>query len=525
MSIKTDDPFLKMAEGRMPLPKVMGAAPSVVGDGQPMRPDRSYTTLKWLSTFGGIFGADHFYLRNPYSGALKALTFGGFLVWWLWDMFQLWTEKDRVLLYGMSAPFDMKLGFGQGTITEGKTHYEQRSDSAWWMLAALFSFAGGDSMLLGNWGQMLRKFTEAALLAMVIIPLLLAWNDSGVWGILTFGNIIRALLAALIGFIVLGEWFNVAGPSLIDPQKLMTDGIRVSPKQDQILNIPRAWVENIDLFGPEIQARIMRDIGYTSVSAAEMKRSFEVRYVTGEDRAAEAAQEDREAAAKKAAEEGGVRWHWLLSYMVYLFGPMIILIQFIVNVIKTAFYAMFPAAKAAAMAQERMMKMAESAMEGKSITGALKAAVGPGLAAAVGPGLASLASHVIPQEHIEMINKLPDIYSRSRAAEALESGIPIEQIVPPHIFHSVMAAKKAVTDAAAPVSDILRHITPSAPAVNSDPVAANANENGDPLPIKQSGGAHHEAPTGQGMVLGASVFALAGGAAIKLAVDYLLPSQ
>jgi hypothetical protein len=43
--------------------------------------------------------------------------------------------------------------------------------------------------------------------------------------------------------------------------------------------------------------------------------------------------------------------------------------------------------------------------------------------------------------------------------------------------------------------------------------------------LKQGGGARHEEPTGQGMVLGATVFALAGGAAIKLAVDYLLPSQ
>jgi hypothetical protein len=41
--------------------------------------------------------------------------------------------------------------------------------------------------------------------------------------------------------------------------------------------------------------------------------------------------------------------------------------------------------------------------------------------------------------------------------------------------------------------------------------------------LKQEGGARHEEPSSQGMILGASVFALAGGAAIKLAVDYLLP--
>jgi hypothetical protein len=517
------DPFLEMAKGRMPLPTVMGSAPSVVGEGQLPRPDRSYTKLKWLSTLGGIFGLDHFYLRNPYSGLLKGLTFGGFFVWWLWDAFQLWTEKDRVLLYGMSAPFDLKMGFGQGTIAEGKTLYEQRSDSAWWMLAAMFSFIGGDSMLLGNWGQMLRKLTEAALLAMVLIPLLLAWNESGVWGVFTVGNIIRALLAVLIGFIVVSEWFNVAESSLINPQKLMTDGIRVSPKQDQILNIPRAWVENIDMLSPEIKARIMHDIGYTSVSATEMKRSFEVRYVTDKDRAAEAAAEDREAAAKKAAEVGGVRWYWPLSYLVFVVGPIIIGIQFIVNAIKTAFYAIFPEAEAEAIAKKRLLKAANAAMEGKGLSGALASAVGPGLASAVGPGLASAVGRMIPQAHIDMISKLP-FNDRLRAGEALESGIPIEQIVPPHIFNSVMAAKKAVTDAAAPVSDAIKTVARAGDfvkhALGATAVATNSNENPQPL---QRGGARHEEPTSQGMILGASVFALAGGAAIKLAVDYLLP--
>jgi hypothetical protein len=63
-----------------------------------------------------------------------------------------------------------------------------------------------------------------------------------------------------------------------------------------------------------------------------------------------------------------------------------------------------------------------------------------------------------------------------------------------------------------------------------DAAAGVAGSMGTKLPtipkgfkLKQEGGARHEEPSSQGMILGASVFALAGGAAIKLAVDYLLP--
>jgi hypothetical protein len=474
-----EDPFLKTAARRMPRPTVLGAAPTVVGEGKPMRPDRSYTTLKWLSTLGGMFGLDHFYLRNPYSGTLKALTLGGFMIWWLWDAIQLWTEKERVLLYGLSAPFDIKMGFGQGTIADGKTSYEQRSDSAWWMLASLFSFAGSDSMLLGNWGQMVRKLTELAILAMFAIPLLMTWNEAGLEGLLTFGNIFRALIAGLIGFIVFSEWMNVAGSTLGDPVGTFTSGIRVSAKQDKMLNFPRAWIENIDLFGEDIQKQIMKDIGYTTISGKEMHKSFTVRYVTPEDKAKEAMEEDAEIAKEIAAAAANpIRWHWLLSYLVYLFGPLIILAQLIVKGIKEAFYAIFPAARAAALLQKKAMEAAEAAAEGKLSLGSIVKGV-PGFEAASGA-----------------LNAIAKVKHGAEAAASAISSAPL----------SLGAAASLLT--------------------NSDPTQNVANSNSDENPqIMRGGDRSSGKPTGQGMILGASVFALAGSAAIKLAVDYLLPSQ
>ena len=464
--VTEEDPFLKTAAGRMPLPTVLGAAPTVVGEGQPMRPDRSYTTLKWLSTLGGFFGLDHFYLRNPYSGALKALTFGGFFIWWLWDAFQLWTEKERVLLYGLSAPFDIKMGFGQGTIADDKTHYEQRSDSAWWMVAALFSFAGGDSMLLGNWGQMVRKLTELALVAMFVIPLVMTWRNTGIEGLITFGNIFRALIGGMIGFIMLSEWTNVTGSTFGDPAAMFTNGIRVSAKQDKVLNFPRAWIENIDLFGEDIQKQIMKDIGYTTISPEAITAAFKVTYTTPQTKEADVAAEDAAAASEAAAKAASpIRWHWLLSYLIYLFGPLVILAQMIIKGIKMGFYAIFPAAKIAADLQAK----AAAAATSKNPLGALSGIELPTLSSI--PGLGG-AMNVID---------------------------------------------KAKQEVASMPSSMLGKIANTVTGQSGNVQSGNV----------QSGGARSrgEEPTSQGMILGASVFALAGGAAIKLAIDYLLPSQ
>jgi TM2 domain-containing membrane protein YozV len=459
------DPFLEIAEGRVPLPAVLGAAPSVVGEGEPMRPDRSYTTLKWLSTLGGIFGLDHFYLRNPYSGLLKGLTFGGFLVWWLWDAAQLWTEKDRVMLYGLSAPFDLKMGFGQGTIADGTTHYEQRSDSAWWMLAALFSFIGADSMLLGNWGQMLRKLTEIILLVMFVLPLLFAWQESGIEGLLTISNIVKGLLAALIGFIVLIEWKNVVTPTFGDPMGMFKGGIHVSAKQDQVLNFQRSWVENIHMLDPSIQKQVMKDTGYTTISGEEMRKAFEVRYTTPDDKKAEILKEDKEAAARAAAAAASpIRWHWMLSYLVYLFGPLLILFQIIKKGIIDGI--------------NFILELTPWGMAKKELT----------TVAAIAGGENPMKALTKSIPGLEMVSgSLKDVAAGKNPMESIASAAGISGL-----------AKQAEAIGRSGLSGLEKQVS------------------------IQSGGAY---PTTQGMILGASVFALAGGAAIKLAVDYLLPTQ
>jgi len=50
---------------------------------------KSQMTAYFLSVFLGVFGADHFYLGNYYSGFAKLASFGGLGVWWVVDIVRI----------------------------------------------------------------------------------------------------------------------------------------------------------------------------------------------------------------------------------------------------------------------------------------------------------------------------------------------------------------------------------------------------------------------------------------------------
>ena len=102
------------------------------------RPDVHRFSLFLWSAFGGILGLDHFYMRSPWTGLAKLFTGGGFGLWWLWDAFQLGLESDRVVKYGMTAPFDLITGIGQGMIYDGKpTVYKSEKSFGFWVIAKI----------------------------------------------------------------------------------------------------------------------------------------------------------------------------------------------------------------------------------------------------------------------------------------------------------------------------------------------------------------------------------------------------
>ncbi len=89
-----------------------------------------YWTLILATVVFGFFGLDHFWLRSPLSGMIKAvvnvLTLG---MWYFYDVIQIATEQERVQKYGLSAPVFGPLGVGAGMFRDNMAEGETLSKS------------------------------------------------------------------------------------------------------------------------------------------------------------------------------------------------------------------------------------------------------------------------------------------------------------------------------------------------------------------------------------------------------------
>ncbi len=74
----------------MPLPQAYSPE-----DSQPEVSDRSRGVALALGFFGGVFGLHRFYVGKNGTGLGMLLTFGGFGVWWLYDMVLLVSGEFR----------------------------------------------------------------------------------------------------------------------------------------------------------------------------------------------------------------------------------------------------------------------------------------------------------------------------------------------------------------------------------------------------------------------------------------------
>lgn len=238
------------------------------GAGVP-RPDRNLGTLQWLS-FLGLFGVDHFYLRSPITGIIKLLTFGGLFVWFIWDIVQVYSEKDRVLNYGLSLPFDMGIGIGQGMITDKPTAYTTQSSFSTWILTAFSSFLGTDSFATGLPAQGFRKIVDFAFLLLSLSSMSYDWTN---------GNYFRAIFAAIFvmffGRAVVLPWLATVGSAISEPQEMFDKGIQLSEQTETQLNMFKAWTAWMPA---PLRATVERDFGYRSIAGSELRAKFEIHH-------------------------------------------------------------------------------------------------------------------------------------------------------------------------------------------------------------------------------------------------------
>jgi len=294
------DPFLDAVKGRVPLSANVGSARTwaPTGDGTTgayvPRPDRGIWTLKWYSTLGGLLGLDHFYLRSPTTGFFKlllgilAITYFalpsvfGFntivavilLLWVIWDVLQVWCEPSRIVNYGITLPFDLGTGIGQGMVTDQPTSYKQNSSFIVWGLTLIVGFLGIDSWMMNKPGVMLRKWFDTLLLYFTGKAVI-----DGLYGWLVM--VIPLVFFLIVPWLINMYWF------VFNPAEMFEKGIQLPTNLRSFFNYFTAWFPEGEKsedgsLSPEeedkqkLQEAIVSDFGYGSISAKEMKQKFSV---------------------------------------------------------------------------------------------------------------------------------------------------------------------------------------------------------------------------------------------------------
>jgi len=355
-----EDLFIKTVEGKYPISRNSGAARNWLGPDSVPRPDRQLWLLKLLSFVP--LGLDHFYLRSPLTALPKMATSVGAIacaaspipfvpqvlcvatlgIWWLWDIFQVMTESDRVLLYGMATPFDFFTGIGQGMITDKPTSYTTEVNYSLWLFGIALGFCGLDSLIAMNGGQALRKVLEFALFILCVVTVA-NYNETGI----SVGWISALVFGIYLSTIIIAEYVTVL--TKVFGGDVFHDGIKFSEKEDEQYNSFFSWLINSTSLSEERKAEIIKDLEYGGISAADLKEMFNIKHMS------EIEADD----AKPPAERKSGTW---ISFMILMAAPFLIIFNFIVMGCKAMYYAIFPmAAVTSAMAESQLDEIKRAA--------------------------------------------------------------------------------------------------------------------------------------------------------------------
>lgn len=295
----TEAPFMEAAKGRVPLSTNAGSAKTWFPEEVP-RPDREYDTLWWRSFFGfgSAIGITDFYLRSPLTGLLKlipviliilsASTAGAgigslifpMILWGVWEFLHITFEKHRVVNYGVSAPFDLWHGIGQGMVTNKDTNYTQRNNFTAWQVTSIFSFLGIDGLASGKPGLFIRKCLDAAILGGCLYGMFhIITGGISRWWLIPVG-----LLTFLELFFVIYPYYITLKAALNTPKNLFVEGLKFEGRTVDLYNYYGLWAAGI--FGPNTEKGMRYDIGVTSVSGEVLKKQYEIYYENPEMKAA-----------------------------------------------------------------------------------------------------------------------------------------------------------------------------------------------------------------------------------------------
>ena len=483
---ETADPFMTAARGRFPISSDSGSAASWFGANEVPLPDREFGTLWWWA----LAGLNHFYLRSVLPGLFKfgLLIVGGILaisrspiaalpivafgVWWAWDILQLATEKERVIAYGMSTPFDSTTGIGQGMIVDGTTQYRQRSDFVAWQLMSVLGPLGVDALLQGRPALFVRKLFDTLIFSSFGSGFVKGWingsvSDTGLFFLFIF--------TALFGFFVLLPWITTVS-ALGHPTTMFQEGIQISPAFEKFLNYFDSWTGG---FGPNTQSEVRREFGFATVPGADLRRDFKI--------------ERHDPAAKAEAATGGggqetQTWPASLALGNAIIGPIAALVGKIVLLFRFGTEAYYAAAK---MSRGEIPEIPTAGLP--------------------------IPKGLIDPKKLDALKKAGSAFEQATAGKGLAGGLPsndqitaaAKEVLAGKLGGIASAAEGALTGKLGGIASAAEGALTGLVEKSSAP--------------SQKGGAYYSAePTWESVVLGGTVAALAAGGVIKATVDYLV---
>lgn len=136
-----------------------------------------YWTLIVITVIGGFFGLDHFWLRSPTTGVLKLIVnVFGLGIWYLYDILQIFSEKDSVMNHGLTAPVVGPLGIGAGMFTDNQPGVAVGKSPFRWLAYTALAFLpfGFELLVAGDWNGAFAKFMSSILF--FLWPIAFIWT-------------------------------------------------------------------------------------------------------------------------------------------------------------------------------------------------------------------------------------------------------------------------------------------------------------------------------------------------------------
>lgn len=178
-----------------------------------------YWSLMAVTLLGGLFGLDHLWLRSPLTAVLKlivnVLTLG---LWWVYDMIQVFSEKQSVMEHGLHAPLVGGLGIGKGMFRDLEPDTPTSKSPLRYLaylVAVCFPF-GFDYVIAGDLNGAFARFLTSFFAIL--------WPIGFVWGCYNMGRAAfmpRALFeTGMPRFFPFSFFMEKEGPNKLGPKDI-----------------------------------------------------------------------------------------------------------------------------------------------------------------------------------------------------------------------------------------------------------------------------------------------------------------